>query len=190
MGKGSLAITAFVSFLGALLFFPLAHAERPDRLFDLPEQAAAKGLEDVTRLAPDSSKTQKRKEEEEEYAKALGFDSAQEAGNAKRGGSLYIYTARLDQFKNFSGGLRALLRDTSSYIVTLQINGSPKSSVTVAIDPQTNKWHAVEWGNRHLIKLLEQQRQLHSGITFYLVISPANPWGLRFVGEQRGDNST
>jgi hypothetical protein len=191
MFKRYITVSASVALLQGLVLCPLSEAqmnlvtERPDRLFAFDSEAAAKGLEDVKRLRPDSSKSQQKIDEDDAYAKALGFDSAQQAGSAQLGGSLYIYMSRLEWFKNAPIDFRELLRGTSSYIYTLKFNGEAKSSITVAKDRQTERWHPVEWGSRKLIRLLERQRIRHPGISFVVLVSPQNPWGLRFVGEER-----
>lgn len=153
--------------------------ERPDRLFASSFEAAQKGRDDVLRLIPGKS-------DDEAYAIALGFDSAHQASRAQLGRSLSIYASRLDWFKNaFPGDLEKLMIVTGHRIYTLHVDGEPKSSVTVAFDPLSNKWRAVEWGSRKLIRVFERERIRHPGISFVLLISPANPWGLRFVGEER-----
>lgn len=171
---------------------PFAHKtrgpvkERPDRLFPYSFDAATRGLGDVKRLVPSPDKSQRTNDEYEEYAIALGFDSAQQAGGAQLGGSLSIYVSRLDSFKDASPGMfENLLTVTGRVMYTLHVNGTPKSSVTVARDPQTSQWRAVEWGSRKLITMIERERIRHPGISFLLLISPQNPWGLRFVGEER-----
>ena len=153
--------------------------ERSERLFALSYEAAEKGRDDVVKLKP-------AKNDDEAYARALGFDSVQQASRAQLGGSLSIYASRLDWFKNaFPGDMDKLMIVTGQRIYTLHVNGEPKSSVTVAFDPLSNKWRAVEWGSRKLIRLFERERRRHPSISFVLLITPENPRGLRFVGEER-----
>jgi|SRR5688572_22480651 hypothetical protein len=153
--------------------------EHPARLLTSSYEAAKKGWEDVVRLRSGNK-------DDEAFARDLGFDSAEQAQQAQLGGSLSIYISNLAWFKDaFGSDFTKLVKVTGRRMFTLHFNGQPKSSVTVAFDPGTQKWHPVEWGSRKLIRRFEKQRTLHPGITFVLSISPENPWRLWFVGEER-----
>ena len=108
MSISHLEIAKFLTMVGVFALSPLADAAigslsehrasttpslketslaRQDVLFATPIEAARKGLAYVRRLEPTSNKSPKETAENDEYAKALGFASAQEASRATLGGS-------------------------------------------------------------------------------------------------------
>jgi len=146
-----------------------------------PDEAAELGLRNVHQLRPGSSA-------DDAYARALGFASVQEAGRAQLGSPLSIHminlflwkdyteTDRPEDLTDFNKGLR-------QFIYPLQIDGSVKSSLTVAEDRKTKRWQTIAWGSPKLILLLEKNRRPESNMV--LLISPQNPLGLRFIGEKK-----
>lgn len=152
------------------------------------DEAARKGLADVRRLGSNSTnKSEKVKAEDDEYAKALGFSSALEAGRATLGRPFPIYMSRLLWLKNFSSGrdLIDFMINTRSLIYPLLVDGNPKSSLTVTEDRKSHRWLTTEWGSPKLIDLLERARGMRPQSSLVVLISPQNPLGLRFIGERK-----
>jgi len=151
-------------------------------------EAAKVGLRDVLQLAPSVSKSAQTKLEDDIYARALGFASAQEAGRAQLGRPFSIYMLNLRSLKDYAEKSRAEdLPDFSEsfrqMIYPLLVDDKVKSSLTVAEDHKTKQWETTSWGSPKLIQLMEESRQPKSNIAFF--ISPQNPYGLRFIGENR-----
>lgn len=146
-----------------------------------PDEAAELGLRNVHQLRPGSSA-------DAAYARALGFASVEEAGRAELGSPLSIHMINLFLLKDYTekdrpDGLMDFTKDLRQLIYPLQIDGSVKSSLTVAEDRKTKRWQTIAWGSPKLILLLEKRKRPESNMV--LLISPQNPLGLRFIGEQK-----
>jgi hypothetical protein len=152
-----------------------------------PDEVARKGLEDVRRLEPKPTKSEKVKTEDDEYAKALGFTSAQEAGRATLGLPFTVFMSRLSSLKHFSFGsdLEGFMVNTHNLIYPLLVDGKPKSSLTVTMDRKSHRWRTTEWGSPKLTELLEGARGMQPRSSLVVLISPQNPLGLRFIGERK-----
>lgn len=160
-----------------------------DTFFSSPDEAAGKGLADMRRLEPKpTNKSEKVKAEDDEYAKALGFTSAQEAGRATLGLPFAVFMSRLSSLKHFSSGsdFEDFMVNTRSLIYPLLVDGKPKSSLTVTMNRNSHRWRTTEWGSPKLIKLLEQARSMQPQSSLVVLISPQNPLGLRFIGDRAG----
>ena len=151
------------------------------------DEAASKGLADVRRLGSALGNSEKTKAEDNEYAKALGFTSAQEVGRATLGRPFQIYMSSLYRIKQFSSGsdLAGFMINTRSLIYPLLVDGKPKSSLTVIMDRNSHRWRTTEWGSPKLIDLLERARGMRPQSSLVVLISPQNPLGLRFIGERK-----
>jgi len=160
---------------------------RQDVLFATPIEAARKGLAYVRRLEPTSNKSPKETAENDEYAKALGFASAQEASRATLGVPLQIQMSKLLSLKQFTrkSDAQSFIIDTGSTIYPLLVEGKVKSSLTVTKDRKTKRWHTTEWGSPKLIGLIERARGMRPQSSLVVLISPQNPLGLRFIGERQ-----
>lgn len=159
-----------------------------DTFSSSPDEAAGKGLGDVRRLEPKpTNKSEKMKAEDDEYAKALGFTSAQEAGRATLGLPFTVFMSRLSSLKHFSSGsdFEDFIVNTRSLIYPLLVDGKPMSSLTVTMNRNSHRWRTIEWGSPKLIKLLERARGMQPQSSLVVLISPQNPLGLRFIGERK-----
>lgn len=146
-----------------------------DTFSSSPDEAARKGLADV------------RKDENNEYAKALGFSSAKESGRATLGLPFKIYMSSLYKIKKqFSTGsdVEGSMINTRSLIYPLLVDGKPKSSLTVTMDRNSHRWRTTKWGSPKLIVLLERARGMRPQSNLVVLISPQNPLGLRFIGDR------
>jgi hypothetical protein len=188
MSNGLLTIGTFVALITALTLSPPAGAQTDpgDISFPTHKEAASNGLGDVRRLEPNPTKSKKALAEDDEYAKALGFASAQEAGRATLGVPLPILMSRLYWLKQYTpgGDPQSFIKDTGSRIYPLRVSGKVKSSLTATKSRKTNRWRTTRWGSPKLIGLLERRRGPQSNMVLF--ISPQNPLGLRFLGENQG----
>jgi hypothetical protein len=201
MSIGHLEIAKFLTMVGVFALSPLADAAigslsehrasttprlKESVLFATPIEAARQGLADVHRLEPSSKKSAEENAKNDEYTKALGFASAQEASRATLGVPLQIQMSRLLSLKQFTekSDPQSFIIDTGSMIYPLLVEGKVKSSLTVTKDRKTMSWRTTEWGSPKLIGLIERARGKSPQSSLVVLISPQNPLGLRFIGER------
>lgn len=158
---------------------------RLDSYSSTQDEAARVGLEEVRELRPSAMKSASANAASEEYAKALGFSSAEEAGRADLGNPFYLYLTSLFLIKRIGvSDPSSLLISSHAMIYPLLVDQNVKSSLTVTKDPKSQQWRTTEWGSPQLIRRLEKQRSKNPELNFVVLISPQNPLGLRFVSAE------
>jgi len=121
--------------------------------------------------------------EDEEFAKDLGFTSAEEMSHAQLGSPLRIWSVPLDRLRTFQPGddPNNLLVDTRLVLFPVVVNGRTLSSITVQDDTESGQgWRVAQKGAPNLVQKIQQQSPPPS--SFLVSIAPL---GLRFLGDRK-----
>jgi hypothetical protein len=152
-----------------------AQPQTPVADIDTPDQAAARGLTTLRKLAT------------EETYEDLGFESLSEVERGSLAPSFRVFFVRLDSLRDFSQSddARRLLIDAKRYVYPVMVEGNPRSAITVEL--LNNRWEAVGFGGGGLIAEYAKLRMMKTGEKseeFVAVQVPAMQ--LNFLGQGVG----
>ena len=179
--------------IGMCLSQVSACAEAPKEHPLTPNDAAQSAVDALHNLEPASPKSPLdaigfikslfNDPEDEEFAKELGFDSAQELADAKLGLPLRICSVDLDGLLNFqpTDDPNKLLVDTKRLIFPIFVKEQARLSITVMESEKNGKgWQVVQRGSPKVIQKIQQQNP--SSSSFLLMVPP---FGVRFLGNRK-----
>lgn len=157
--------------------------ENTMRRFSSPLDAVQYLRDDLRTLGESSGES-----DSEEYAKALGFASAQEAATADLGSSVHIYRVDVLLLEDFKSGSdpNFLLIDMHNMLFPLVVKGQPRTTIYLSErgqrEDQKNAWHITRKGPTSLAEKVYQYRTASS--EFLVEIAEA-PLEMRFLGHQK-----
>jgi hypothetical protein len=137
-----------------------------------PEKAADLGLELLHQL--------KEKEEDEQFARSLGFASVQEARQASRGTPLQVFSVSSKHLVNFQdiSVPDTLFFNTNTLTYPLEVHGHALSSLSV-VYYRNQTWRLTRIGSATFIASVERNRT--PTLNFIIMISDL---GLRFLADR------
>src|SRR5207249_6910814 len=143
---------------------------------DTAEQAAQIGLEVLRQIG--------KEKKDEEYAKSLGFNSANEVRRLHLGNPLYLYRVSLIRLKGFQkrDPLEKLFYNTEILMYPLLVDEKARSVITVKPSPPGKGWHPTGAGYGEFIRLVEKYRT--PGADIVILVSDL---GLKFLATRTED---
>lgn len=143
---------------------------------DTAERAAQIGLEVLRQIG--------KEKEDEEYARSLGFNSADEVRHSHLGDPLYLYRVPLERLKGFQkqDSLEKLLYNTEILMYPLLVDGQSRSVITVRPDQLGKVWFPTGAGYGEFIRLVEKYRT--PGADIVILVSDL---GLKFLATRTED---
>lgn len=144
---------------------------------DTAEQAAQIGVEILQQIG--------KEKEDEEYARSLGFNSADEVRRPQLGNPLHLYRVPLDRLKGFQkrDSPEKLLYDTEILMYPLLVDGQARSVITVKPTHSGKGWHPTGAGYGEFISLVEKHRT--PGADIVILVSDL---GLKFLATRAEDD--
>ena len=120
-----------------------------------------------------------KEKEDEEYARSLGFNSADEVRRSHLGNPLHLYRISLDKLKEFNktrDPLRETAIQTNVLMYPLWVDGQARSVITVRSSPSGKQWRPTGAGYGEFILLVEKHRT--PGADIVILVSDL---GLKFL---------
>ena len=141
------------------------------------EQAAQIGLAVLRQIG--------KEKEDEEYARSLGFNFADEIRHSRLGNPLRLYRVPLDRLKGFKmqDPLEKMLFNTEILMYPLLVDKQARSVITVRPSSSGKGWHPTGAGYGEFIVLVEKHRT--PGADVVILVSDL---GLKFLATRTKDD--